>query len=228
MPGRNPRFLTKVNVDIETALEIRPVQKPHPPVWTAGLSEPSVRWAAKHNYPCMEVYTLLPIMQQHWDIYKEDNAQHGHTIDHVGLVPTRHVYLAATDEQAKAEVLPTLETRWQQLLKLAKPDEMAKSSSYSYLKGTFDAAAKGDLSELMDLGMLLIGSPETCIRLIKRHQEFLPDLQYMILFFAYGSLSQEQICNSMRLFAEEVMPEFPDVKESHPTVNGHSVQEERV
>ena len=125
-------------------------------------------------------------------------------------MPTRHVYLAATDEQAKAEVLPTLATRLEQLLKLAKPDERADSPSYSYLKGTFEAAARGDLTELMDLGMLLIGSPETCIRLIKRHQEFLDDLQYMVLFFAYGSLSQQQIFNSMSLFAEEVMPEFTD------------------
>ena len=216
-------------IDIpETTLELRPVQKPHPPVWTAGLSEPSVRWAARHNYPCMEVYTLLPTMQQHWDIYKEENARHGHRIDHVGLVPTRHVYLAATDEQAKAEVLPTLATRWQQLLKLAKPAEMAQSSSYAYLKGTFDAAARGDLTELMDLGMLLIGSPETCVRLIQRHREFLPDLRYMILFFAYGSLSQAQIRNSMRLFAEEVMPEFTEVEARIPTVNGQGVREERI
>ena len=54
----------------ETTLEIRPVQQPHPPIWTAGLSEPSVRWAAKHNYPSMSVYTLLPVLQQHWEIYK--------------------------------------------------------------------------------------------------------------------------------------------------------------
>ena len=176
----------------------------------------------------MEVYTLLPIMQQHWAIYKQDNAKHGHTIDHVGLVPTRHVYVAESDEQAKAEVLPTLATRWQQLLKLAKPDEMAQSSSYSYLKGTFDAAARGDLSELMDLGMLLIGSPDTCIRLIKRHQEFLEDLQYMILFFAYGSLSQQQVCRSMRLFAEEVMPEFSETAMAKTAGNGRVAREDRV
>ena len=212
----------------QTRLEIRPVQQPHPPVWTAGLSEASVRWAAKHNYPCMEVYTLLPVMQQHWAIYKADNAKHGHTVDHVGLVPTRHVYVAESDEQAKAEVLPTLAARWQQLLKLAKPDEMAQSSSYSYLKGTFDAAARGDLNELMDLGMLLIGSPDTCIRLIKRHQEFLDDLQYMILFFAYGSLSQQQVCRSMRLFAEQVMPAFPEPEATGTAVNGRAAQEGQV
>ena len=73
--------------------------------------------------------------------------------------------------------------------------------------------------------MLLIGSPETCVRLIQRHQEFLPDLQYMILFFAYGSLSQAQIRNSMRLFAEEVMPEFPEAAAHMSMVNGQSVQE---
>ena len=156
----------------------------------------------------MEVYTLLPLMQQHWEIYKQENAAHGHQINHAGLVPTRHVYLAESDAQAKAEVLPTLATRWEQLLKLAKPADMAQSKSYAYLEGTFEAAARGDLDELMDLGMLLIGTPETAIRLIKRHQDFLEDLEYMILFFAYGNLTQEQVCNSMRLFAEEVMPEF--------------------
>ena len=105
---------------------------------------------------------------------------------------------------------------------------MAQSSSYSYLKGTFDAAARGDLNELMDLGMLLIGSPDTCIRLIKRHQEFLDDLQYMILFFAYGSLSQQQVCRSMRLFAEEVMPAFPEPEATGTAVNGRAAQEGQV
>ena len=76
--------------------------------------------------------------------------------------------------------------------------------------------------------MLLIGSPETCVRLIQRHREFLPDLRYMILFFAYGSLSQAQIRNSMRLFAEEVMPEFTEVEARIPTVNGQGVREERI
>ena len=141
--------------------------------------------------------------------------------------PVQDEQRLALREQAKAEVLPTLATRWEQLLKLAKPDDMAQSSSYAYLKGTFDAAVRGDLTELMDLGMLLIGSPETCIRLIKRHQEFLPDLQYMILFFAYGSLSQQQVSNSMRLFAEEVMPEFTDAGVGKAAVNGYAVQNEQ-
>jgi alkanesulfonate monooxygenase SsuD/methylene tetrahydromethanopterin reductase-like flavin-dependent oxidoreductase (luciferase family) len=200
----------------ETSLVVRPIQQPHPPIWVAGLSEPSVRWAARHNYPSMEVYTTLPTMQQHWDIYRQENAACGHTIDHVGFVPTRHIYLAATDEQAKAEALPTLAARWKELLRLARPEDAAKSSAYSYLQGTFDTAARGDFEELMDLGMLLIGSPETCIRQIQRHQEFLGDaLQYMILFFAYGNLTQTQVLNSMRLFAEEVMPEFADASVTH-------------
>jgi hypothetical protein len=37
----------------------------------------------------------------------------------------------------------------------------------------------------------------------------------MILFFAYGNLTQTQVLNSMRLFAEEVMPEFADASVTH-------------
>ena len=70
-------------------------------------------------------YTTLPTMQQHWDIYRQENAAQGHTVNHVGFVPTRHIYLAATDEQAKAEALPTLAARWKELLRLARPDDMA-------------------------------------------------------------------------------------------------------
>ena len=158
------------------------------------------------------------------DLQHDRLTNQGHTINHVGFVPTRHIYLAATDEQAKAEALPTLATRWKELLRLAKPDDAVKSPAYSYLKGTFDTAARGDFDELMDLGMLLIGSPQTCIRQIQRHQEFLGDaLQYLILFFAYGNLSQKQVLNSMRLFAEEVMPEFADV----PVSAGVSLPEEK-
>ena len=50
----------------------------------------------------------------------------------------------------------------------------------------------------------------------------------MILFFAYGSLSQQQVCRSMRLFAEEVMPAFPEPAATGTAVNGRAAQEGQV
>ena len=53
--------------------------------------------------------------------------------------------------------------------------------------------------------MAVWGTPEDCIEKIKFYVESLHPEQLM-LNIASGSLAQERVLKSMRLFAEEVMP----------------------
>ena len=54
---------------------------------------------------------------------------------------------------------------------------------------------------------LIIGTPETVIRQIKRVQE-LVGMNHFNCSFWFGDLSQKRVLNSMDLFAREVMPAF--------------------
>ncbi|HXA95132.1 MAG TPA: hypothetical protein VN323_06220, partial [Candidatus Dormibacteraeota bacterium] len=53
----------------------------------------------------------------------------------------------------------------------------------------------------------VIGTPDTCIRQIKRLQEAMRNDHFNCSFW-FGDLTQTQVLRSMRLFARDVMPAF--------------------
>ena len=60
------------------------------------------------------------------------------------------------------------------------------------------------LDELMER-ILVIGTPDTCIRQIRRVQE-LVGISHFNCSFWFGDLDQKRVLRSMELFAREVMP----------------------
>jgi hypothetical protein len=59
----------------------------------------------------------------------------------------------------------------------------------------------------------LIGSPETLRRQLQRFQS--SNIDQMILLFQAGKNSHQHICESLELFAKEVMPEFHAAESDH-------------
>jgi len=53
----------------------------------------------------------------------------------------------------------------------------------------------------------VIGTPDTCIRQIRRLHEAMR-MDHFNSSFWFGDLTQDQVLRSMRLFAREVMPAF--------------------
>ena len=53
----------------------------------------------------------------------------------------------------------------------------------------------------------VIGTPDTCIRQLRRLQDAMR-IDHFNCSFSFGGLTQDQVLRSMRLFAEEVMPAF--------------------
>ena len=63
-----------------------------------------------------------------------------------------------------------------------------------------------DMDDLLDR-FLVIGTPDTCIRQIKRLQE-LVGITHFNCSFWFGDLDQKRVLRSMERFAREVMPAF--------------------
>jgi alkanesulfonate monooxygenase SsuD/methylene tetrahydromethanopterin reductase-like flavin-dependent oxidoreductase (luciferase family) len=63
-----------------------------------------------------------------------------------------------------------------------------------------------DTDDLLDR-FLVIGTPDTCIRQIKRIEE-LVGITHFNCSFWFGDLEQARVLRSMELFAREVMPAF--------------------
>src|SRR5207249_4343733 len=80
---------------------MRPLQKPHPPIWIPGVVSPeSVRWAAEHRYPYVALAPPLDVIDEIYDLYDDVALETGFTptAEHRGYVI--RVSVADTDEEA--------------------------------------------------------------------------------------------------------------------------------
>jgi alkanesulfonate monooxygenase SsuD/methylene tetrahydromethanopterin reductase-like flavin-dependent oxidoreductase (luciferase family) len=68
------------------------------------------------------------------------------------------------------------------------------------------AQTEPTLDELLDR-YLIIGTPETCVRQIRRVQE-LVGISHFNCSFWFGDMDQARVLRSMQLFSQEVMPAF--------------------
>ena len=81
---------------------VRPIQKPHPAIWFPGTGSPeSVIWAASHQYPYMNLGSLLDLTKQLKDIYFETAREHEYEPgpEHFGYL--MRLLVADTDEEAQ-------------------------------------------------------------------------------------------------------------------------------
>ena len=149
---------------------------------------------------------------------------------HPGPMPrtflTRHVHVADTDEKARQQAEPHLATA-STLAAVAQtpiqdpvgqtrigygPDGMRGGDpgtpERAELRRTFQERAKS-YDFWVDNGIALVGSPDTVIRQMKeQHQLIGHDILCARQMF--GQLPREAAKNSIRLFAEEVMPAFAE------------------
>src|SRR5207244_5666319 len=82
----------------------RPVQQPHPMIVTTASSAEGIEWAARHRVPMLTAFSPTEHIAQtfaHYRRYAEEECGWTPTAEYTGM--SRHVYVAPTDAQARAE-----------------------------------------------------------------------------------------------------------------------------
>ena len=188
--------------DVE--LPIRPFQEPYPPLWYPTANPESIRWIAGEGISTVTHYPPMEVMREHIDLYKsvweENRTRPGRLNAHeadpkYGI--TRHIYLAETDDQALREA------------KAGFTDFIASFNHLRTLNGddTGRTDYLADFEGRMADGLHIVGSPETVCKTLEEHLS-ITGSNYFVGSFFFGTLSFEQTMNSLRLFAEKVMPHF--------------------
>jgi alkanesulfonate monooxygenase SsuD/methylene tetrahydromethanopterin reductase-like flavin-dependent oxidoreductase (luciferase family) len=201
----------------------RPQQRPHPEVWVPGSrSIESMEEVAKRGYRYflssrshgggtrMAAKEFAGVMEKHGKTY---------TPFHMGVLMS--VYVAETDEQAKAE---SEEGIWYFLRNCLKGHLRKEGRSMTFGPGvpsqsllSWEAflnaprstgAMLGDAEgweELEERNSIIVGSPET-VR--KKLWEFIEDAQVgnLLIQFQFGNMKDHLARKSMKLFAEQVAP----------------------
>ena len=175
---------------------LKPVQRPHPPLWY-GVSIPdNADWPAAND---VNVVSLAPpaAVRPIFERYQATRRKLGKgdtTLRGVG----RHVVVADTDEKALA-VARRAYPRW-------------RTNFFWLFRRHGSAPRVGDLypesfDQLAALRTAVAGSPQTVRDFIAAEIET-TGANYFVPWLAFGDMTVEEALHSVDLFAREVMPAF--------------------
>jgi alkanesulfonate monooxygenase SsuD/methylene tetrahydromethanopterin reductase-like flavin-dependent oxidoreductase (luciferase family) len=175
-------------------IEMKPLQKPHPPLWYATNAPESAARAARQN---MNVVNLLGAPEARAVIcaFKDSwNAAHGGKgmkMPKTGIA--RNLYVGETDRQAEER---------------GKFGSKGFYESLVYLWRKYNVTAMS-LEEVLRASeaSLIAGTPAT-VRAKIEEQLDQSQANYFVARFAYGDLTHEESARSLELFRDEVMPHF--------------------
>jgi luciferase family oxidoreductase group 1 len=184
----------------ETAVFPRPVQQPHPPVWIVAQSPYALEAAVRRGFNVLTGGFGVSI-----DQLAEFGRLFAKTVadvkpprpPRVGV--QRAVYVAESDADARDAAE---HARWNMrvTLSLRNHTERVENGNAIPVPGTGEPA----LDDLLDR-FLVIGTPDTCVRQIRRLRE-LVGITHFNCSFWFGDLDQKRVLRSMERFAREVMP----------------------
>jgi alkanesulfonate monooxygenase SsuD/methylene tetrahydromethanopterin reductase-like flavin-dependent oxidoreductase (luciferase family) len=194
----------------DVALSVKPIQKPHPPIWVTALSPDSIEWSAKKNYPIVCVFISVDELRANREMYLAAWKGSGHSGSPPPLGISRHIYVAKTTDAARREARPFLDF-WNRLRRIAVPESGEHKplpASYDYYaKRQFGVRAELSFEDLLARDIIIAGDPDYCSERIQAHIEQ-GGAEFFICQMSFGSLERESLHRSMKLFAQNVMPRF--------------------
>jgi alkanesulfonate monooxygenase SsuD/methylene tetrahydromethanopterin reductase-like flavin-dependent oxidoreductase (luciferase family) len=179
----------------ELTLYPRPVQQPHPPIWVAGTSAEGLGWAGRQGFHIMTVGHPHPPekVRPGVEAWKQGLIDAGYDPKekHCQFHVRTHVNESA--ERARA-VATAAVSRYDEISRIGRKSLTAAPAEY-------------DWNAMLATGRNMYGNPEDCIKIIhnaSQHYYF----DTLTTTFNFGGIAHEEIKQSMRLFAKEVMPAF--------------------
>ena len=190
------KFFTFRDVPIQLA----PLQRPHPPLWYGVAMPAAAAWAAQNR---INVVSLQPPgnVRAVTDRYRQEWSAAGHTPESLPFLGMgRHIVIANTDTEAQ-QIAKRAYQRWH-----ANFWHLWVHHNKSNVQPPYNAYP-ADFDVLLQRGQALAGSPAT-VRAALASQVEQAGVNYALLDFAFGDLSQAESLHSLNLFSEHIMPEF--------------------
>jgi alkanesulfonate monooxygenase SsuD/methylene tetrahydromethanopterin reductase-like flavin-dependent oxidoreductase (luciferase family) len=193
----------------------RPYQQPHPPIWIPSMgSSETIKWAAapERKYPFLVTFSGRDLVVRYLNMYREQCKQYGYEASPDQLGWASPIYVADTDERARAEAKAGIESLFNDFLvvpweMLLPPGYMSLPSMKNTIKmrKSLGSNAKHSLEALMEVGTVFVGSPRTVREQIARQREA-TGANNLVAMLQFGVLSDELTRRNMEMFAAEVMP----------------------
>lgn len=171
----------------------KPLQKPHPPIWFATNSDFGIRLCLEKGWGVMLAQgTPMATVAEQVGLYRRALADAGLPWDPNRLILARSLYVGETDEEAWAVAEPAYLAFLKRAASLSAPPQGRQGATNPFGEARVQRDA------------VLFGGPDRVTELLQEIAGL--GIERVILFVHMGELSHEQIMNSLRLFASEVMP----------------------
>ncbi|TMQ26337.1 MAG: LLM class flavin-dependent oxidoreductase [Candidatus Rokuibacteriota bacterium] len=192
----------------------KPLQQPHPPLYTVCVSPDTIEATALRGLPMLNSILRGPVDQlvAQRDTYVKACKKAGRSEEETAALlkrwgVSRHIYVASSDAQARAEARDA--EMWYQdaLRRFLVPDDIERV--HPLLQPGFRTLAErmGHISwEQLVAETLAVGSPDTVADKIAEMQRL--GVGEVLCWMNFGGLPQAHVRRSMELFAREVMPRF--------------------
>jgi alkanesulfonate monooxygenase SsuD/methylene tetrahydromethanopterin reductase-like flavin-dependent oxidoreductase (luciferase family) len=196
----------------------KPVQKPHPPLAFAVSSPETIAWTARNGYAMLSSGLGTPLLQtlKNRDTYVQGLHEAGFGQNRIAAllsrwVVTKHVYVAPTDAEARAEAhLPEMWYRDAFIRSLSADGLTGLHPSVHESANAMIARLRSQTWEDLLETALVIGSPETVAGKVSELRE--AGVGELVCWMNFGGLPIDKVRRSMRLFAQEVIPHFRSVR----------------
>ena len=193
----------------------RPYQQPHPPIWipSQGSSE-TVVWAADpaRKYPFLVTFSSTELVIRYLNTYRDQARKFGYEPEAGQFGWACPVYVAESDERARAEAGHAIETLFNNFLRM--PLEMLIPPGYTSfnsmknfmrLRTTIASGKLATADELIASGTAVIGSVKTVRAKIEEVRDK-TGLGILLPMFQFGVLPDDLAQRNIELFASEIMP----------------------
>jgi natural product biosynthesis luciferase-like monooxygenase protein len=189
----------------------KPLQKPHPPIWVAALSEASFSMIGKwgYNLLCAPVFGFqgtsgVDLLNNYRDALREA----GHDPKTREIAALCMVYCGETTEQARKEFADPVLWYYRTIAKyVAPPASDEPVLTYEIYAKTRDLAATISWEQLLEAGAVICGDRDHCIEQItKLYQQF--DFNQLLCWTRLGGFDTGKVLRSMERMQKYVMPHF--------------------
>lgn len=180
-------------------MNIRPVQKPHPPIWFAANADVAVKRAARLG-DCWYInpHATLATNRRQMKLYLTERKRL--KLPPPAEVPCRREIFCAKDRRTALEMVgPYLAEKYRTYWRWGQDKVMPKGES---LDQAFDALTRD---------RFIIGSPQDCYEQLRPYWETI-GVSHFVFRTHFNGMPISNALHSMRMISQELLPELRKVK----------------
>lgn len=179
------------------------LQRPTPPLWFAGMSESSVRWAAEHGMPFVTSFLPNDELERMGAFYREHFVASHHTPEpYFGVM--RHVYVGESAAAARRDVGDVYDRLFGAWLDVALTDASKVPASYQAYPAMHRRLGAMTLDDLLAEGLVLFGGPDEVAEGVADLRDRGVDM--LLLWVSPRDVALPLVDACIERFAAEVIP----------------------